>query len=240
MCQLLERIRELWDRATAPRRGFRLRAAERPGLGDSVKGLLLARTLPALATLILGYLEFVQGTARMLRMEGPLWDQVWSRLPADVSPNDLRAAVAALPQPPGLGRVLPWLVLLAPLGVLSIWLHDAVWDHLALWMLGGLSGPKSFRTTLAADAEALTVGTIGALAGLLKYLPGVGLLFTVLMVPVGVYFWILRGYALAAWHGCPVWKGVVATLLHAALMGILVFGTLGMFALLVISQLRMS
>jgi hypothetical protein len=240
MRQLMERLRELWDRATAPGLGFRLRAAQRPGLKESVQGLLLARTLPALATLALGYLEFAHGYTRVLRMEGPLWDQVWSRLPADVSPGDLRAAMAALPPPPGLGRVLPWLVLLAPLGVLSIWLHDAVWDHLALWMLGGLGGPKSFRTTLEADAEALTVGTLGALAGLLKYLPGLGLVFTVLMVPVGIYFWILRGYALAAWHRCPVWKGVLATLLHAALMGILVFGTLAMFALLVLSQLRMG
>jgi len=40
-----------------------------------------------------------------------------------------------------------------------------------------------------------------------------------LLLPLGIYFWIIRGYALAAWHGCPPWKGVVATLLHVVLVG---------------------
>ena len=31
---------------------------------------------------------------------------------------------------------------------------------------------------------------------------------------LGAYFWILRGFALAAFHDCPLWKGIVATLLH--------------------------
>ena len=145
-----------------------------------------------------------------------------------------------LPQLPGLGRVLPWLVLLAPVGVLSIWLHDAAWDHLALWLLRGLGPSRGFRATLVADAEALKVGAIGAVAGLLKDLPGAGLVLTVLLAPVGIYFWILRGYALAAWHGCPVWKGVLATLLHALLMGLLVLGTLALVAVLVFQELHLS
>jgi hypothetical protein len=60
------------------------------------------------------------------------------------------------------------------------------------------------------------------------------------LLPVAVYFWVLRGYALAAWHGCPVWKGVVATLLHAFLMGALVLGTLGLVALMVLQELRLG
>jgi hypothetical protein len=55
---------------------------------------------------------------------------------------------------------------------------------------------------------------------------------------VAVYVWVLRGFALAAWHGCPIWKGVLATLLHGLLMAVLVFGTLGLIALLVLPQLR--
>jgi hypothetical protein len=236
----METFRELWDRALRPASGFRARAARRPGLRAAVKGLLLARTAPALAALVLGYLAFAQGYGRITRMEGPVWDRLWSQLPDQVNPDDLRAALHALPPLPGLGHVLPWLVLLAPLGVLSLWLHDAVWDHLALWMLRGLGGRKSFRVTLEADAETLKVGVIGALAGLLKYLPGVGFALGLALLPVAVYFWILRGYGMAAWHGCPVWKGVVATLLHAALMGILVFGSLGMLAVLVLQELRVG
>jgi hypothetical protein len=236
----MENLRALWDRALAPAAGFRARAGQRPGLAAAVRGLLLARTGPALAGLALGYLAFIQGYGRIIRMEGPLWDTVWARLPDQVSPADLKAALQILPPLPGLGHVLPWLVLLAPVGVLSVWLHDAVWDHMALWLLKGLGGPRSFRITLEADAEALKVGVVGALAGLLKYLPGVGFLLGLVLLPVGVYFWILRGYALAAWHGCPVWKGVLATLLHALIMGVMVFGSLAMLAVMVMQELRLG
>jgi len=236
----MEPLRDLWTRARGPAAGFRARAALRPGLRAAAKELLLARTLPALAGLILGYAAFAQGYGRATRMEGPLWDLVWARLPDQVNPADLQAAMRGLPQLPGWGHVLPWLVLMAPLGVLSVWLHDAAWDHLALWMLKGLGGRRSFRVTLEADAEALKVGVIGALAGLLKYLPGIGFLVGILLFPVGLYFWILRGYALAAWHGCPVWKGVLATLLHAMLMGILVFGSLALLAVMVMQELRLG
>ena len=236
----MEPLRDLWARAFAPAAGFRARAARRAGLGPALKELLLARTLPALAGLILGYAAFVQGYGRAVRMEGPLWDLVWARLPDQVNPADLKEAMQSLPPLPGWGHVLPWLVLLAPLGVLSVWLHDAAWDHLALWLLKGLGGRRSFRVTLEADAEALKVGVIGALAGLLKYLPGVGFVLGILLLPLGVYFWILRGYALSAWHGCPVWKGVAATLLHALLMGVLVFGSLAMLAVMVMQELRLG
>jgi hypothetical protein len=232
-------IRDLWACARAPRPGFRARAARRPELRAALLGLLRIRTLPTLALLALGYLALVQGYDRARNLDGPLWSQLASRLPEGVGPTDLRAALAVLPALPGLARVLPGLVLVAPLGVLSLWLHDAVWDHLALWLLRGLAGPHSLRTTLVADAEALQVGVFGALAGLLPYLLGSGLLWTALLLPVALYFWVLRGFALAAWHGCPVWKGVLATLLHGLLMGVLVFGSLGLFVLTVFQQLRM-
>jgi len=235
---MLGAIQELWGCARTPGPGFRARAARGPGLRAALLGLLRIRTLPTLALLALGYLALVQGYDRARNLEGPLWSQLGARLPEGVGLADLRAALAALPILPGLARVLPWLVLLAPAGVLSLWLHDAVWDHLALWLLRGLAGPHSLRTTLVADAEALQVGVFGALAGLLPYLLGNGLLWTALLLPVALYFWILRGFALAAWHGCPVWKGILATLLHGLLMGVLVFGSLGLIGLLVFQQLR--
>ena len=236
----MEPLRGLWARALAPTEGFRARAACRPGLGRAVGEMLLVRSVPALAGLVFTYVAFAKGLSRFQGMTDPLWDLVWSRLPAGIDPGDLRAAVQGLPSLPGLGRVLPWMVLLAPLGILSLWLHDAVWDHLALWLLRGLAGRQSFRITLEAEAEALKVGVVGVLAGLVRYLPGVSFLVNLALLPLAVYFWILRGYALAAWHGCPVWKGVLATLLHAALMGLLVFGFLALVLLLVIQELHVT
>jgi hypothetical protein len=188
--------------------------------------------------MVLGYAGFASAYGRVVRMEGPIWDLVRARLPEQVDPAELKAALLHLPALPAWERVLPWLALAAPMGVLSLWLHDAAWDHLSLWLLRGVGARPGFRTTLVADAEALQVGAIGTLAGLLKYLPGLGMPLTVLLFPVGVYFWIIRGYALAAWHGCPPWKGVLATLLHALIMGVLLLGTLGMILVLGLELLQ--
>jgi hypothetical protein len=233
----LERLRDLWRCVTAPTSGFARRAAQAPGLGPAARNLVAVRTLPALAGLVLGYLGLVRTWEGIAQARGPVWDLLWERLPEGFDAAGLRAALAGLPPAPAWWRVLPWLALLAPLGVLGIWLHDAVWDHMALWLLRGLARPRSFRATLVADAEALTVGVFGALAGLLKHL---GLALAVLLWPVAVYFWILRGYALAAWHGCPAWKGVLATLLHAAAMGLLVLGLVAALAALVFAELRLG
>jgi hypothetical protein len=233
----MESFQILWKRAWAPEIGFRRRAAERPALGAAVKELLWVRSGPALAGMCLGWLAFAGAYGRITRAEGPLWDMVWSRLPDQMNPAELKAVLQNLPPLPGWWRVLPWCVLLAPVLVLSLWLHDAVWDHLSLWLLRGLGRPRSFRTTLVAEAEALKVGVIGALAGLFKHL---GLAFSVLLWPVGIWFWILRGFALAAWHGCPAWKGVVATLLHALIMGLLVFGLLAAVIVMVMQELRLG
>jgi len=233
-------LRVLWSRAVAPRAGFQARAAEAPSLPEALKAMVMARTLPAFLALLLGYLGFSQLYGRLGRMEGPLFDYLWANLPESVDPGDVRTAFKALPPLPTWPHVVPWLAVLAPLGILSLWFHDAVWDHTSLWLLRGLKGPKSFRVTLVADAEALQVGVLGAVFDLLGGLPGAGCLLQVALLPVSVYFWILRGYALAAWHGCPVWKGVVATLLHAFLAGLLAAATLGSFLLLVLALVRPS
>jgi len=234
----MEDLRSLWHRARSPRSGFQARAAQAPSLREACRGLLWLRTPPAFLALLFGYLGFVQVYGRICRMEGPLFDYLWANLPETVNAADVREAFRNLPPLPSWPHVVPWLVVLAPIGVLSIWLHDAVWDHTCLWLLRGLKAPKTFRLTLAADAEALKVGVLGAVLDLLSGIPGAGCLFQVLLLPVGIYFWILRGYALAAWHGCPVWKGVVATLLHAFLTALFAALTLGSFALLVLEAVR--
>ncbi len=205
-------LRNLWRGAFWPTRTFGQRALEAPPLRASLGTLLLLRTPLALASMALGYWGFRRTWGEFLRPEGGLAEWIGSQaLP--INPEDWRKICAELPTLPGLGRVLPWLVLLAPLSVLSLWLHDAVWDHGCLWMLGGVKR-HSFRATLIAEAEALSVGSIGAAAGFLGYLPHLG---WVIWVAIAVWFWILRGFALAAWHHCPVWKAIAATLFHAVL-----------------------
>ena len=136
-----------------------------------------------------------------------------------LDPADLRALLAQLPALPPLSQAWPWLLLAAPLMLLGAWLHHAVWDHGCLWMLGGLKWNRGFRASLEAEAEALTVGTVGALLGLLGLIPVVGLLLSLPLALVSLWFWGLRGFALAARHGCPAWKGVAATGLHLFLVG---------------------
>ena len=235
---VMEEVRGLWSRVVAPRAGFARRAAEGPSLGEALRGVLVARTVPAFLALVLGYAGFSQMYGRLCRLEGPMFDYLWANLPESVDPGDVRAAFKALPALPTWPHVVPWLAVLAPLGILSLWFHDAVWDHTCLWLLRGLKGPRTFRVTLVADAEALKAGVFGAVFDLLGGLPGAGCLLQVALLPVSIYFWVLRGYALAAWHGCPVWKGVVATLLHAFLAGLLAAVTLGSFLLLLFSLVR--
>jgi hypothetical protein len=76
------------------------------------------------------------------------------------------------------------------------------------------------KATLAAEAQVQAVGWIGTALGLLAFLPGPGGWAGLALLPLTVWLWLLRGWALAAHHGCPVWKGVVATLLHLVLFGL--------------------
>ena len=213
----METLSALLARALQPRKGFLDRFQAAPTLAEAVREMLMLRVPVAFLGMVFSYVGFQAFYVRLANPQSEFWTQVLRALPEAVDPQALGEALAGLPVLPSLLHALPVLALLAPLMVLSLWLHDATFDHLALGLLGALRGRASFRTTLVAEAEALKVGVIGAALGLLPLVPATGFALTLAVAPVAVYFWILRGHALAAWHGCPVWKGITATLLNVVL-----------------------
>lgn len=225
-------LRDLWCCVLSPERGFGLLAERGIRLGPSLGGLLLLRGSVAFVEFVLAYMGAGRLYRGFLGMQGPVWDVLLRSLSPMTGMDEIRSLLLGLPPMPSLGRVWPWLLLAAPLYVASLWLHDAVWDHGFLWLLGGLKGRRGFGATLVAEAEALQVGVFGAIPALLAGLPRVGWLFSLPLGLLGAYFWILRGFALAAFHRCPVWKGIAATLLHAALVACFAFGTMLLLFLL--------
>lgn len=212
-----------WAAALRPWRAFPARAAEAPGLGEALGRMLLLRTPPTYLAALLGFSAFA-GIWRQLQVwEGPIPKALEPHLGSGLHAGDLQATAHLLPLP-SLGTVALVLLAAAPLGVLSLWLHDAVWDHGCLWLLGAHPSRAGFRASAIADAEALASGSLGLAVGLLGLVPGLGLVLALPLMAVDGWFWIQRGFALAAWHRCPTWKGVAATLLHA----VLAFGCAGL------------
>lgn len=221
----------LWRRTRHPREGFLELAAAPPALGPSILRMLALRVPVAYLAWAIAVIKFTLTYTAFKAMDGFVWKLLLPRLnelSPDLRVEELSALLDQLPQLPSLGTLLAWGLLVAPLGILSLWLHDAVWDHGCLWLLGALRGRKVFRTTLVAEAEAFSVGVLGALAALLGDIPVLGLLLGLPLMLVGLYFWVLRGFSLAAFHGLPLWKGIGATLLHIVLAGCCLAAMLGL------------
>lgn len=205
------------------------RWAERPApWPQALQRMLLLRIPLAWAELLLGWWSLAAMLRGLPGRVAPLMASWGADRGIDV--RELQGIIDQLPPLPSLGQVWPWLLLAAPVFLIGAWAHHAVWDHTCLWMLRGVNPKVGFRGSLEAEAEALAVGSVGAAVGLLGAVPIVGLVLGVPLGLVGLWFWVLRGYALAARHGCPAWKGVVATVLHLVLAGCLGLGLLAWMA----------
>ena len=214
--------------------GFQDLARTPPGLGPSLLRMMLLRVPVAYLAWVIAVVKLTFTYASFRAMDGYVWRQVLPRL-NELNPElrveDIRALLEQLPQLPDLRVLLAWGLVVAPVGILSLWLHDAVWDHGCLWLLGALKARKGFRTTLIAESEAFSVAVLGALVGLLGDIPLLGLFLGLPLALVGLYFWVLRGFSLAAFHGLPLWKGIGATVLHIALACCCLAGTLALAGL---------
>jgi len=186
-----------------------------PRLGRAVRDMALVWMPLALANTAWSLWRAIR-TYEVLRRGGNP-SGILERLGVD--PADVHDLIGTLPAPPGFGRIWPWLLLVVPLGVLGTWLHHAVWDHLSLWLLGGLKERRGFRTSLLAEAEALRIAAVGTFLGFLGYLPVLGVVLALPLLLLDAYLWLFRGFALAARHGCELWRGIAATVVHAMLLG---------------------
>jgi hypothetical protein len=220
-------FRRLIRCALHPVQGFREQAVVSPGFGASFGWMMALRgsfsVLGGLLTLHAVYRDY----PLFKNLQGSMWQGVFHRLPADINVEDLRAFVLNLPDLPPWTSIWPWMLVLGPLGIASAWLHNAVWDHTCLWMLGGVKRTGSWRVTFIAEAEAMQVGTLDAAFSLFSFIPLAGLLMAPFFMLSGAYFWVMRGIALAAFHQAPIWKGVVATVLHILLATLCLCGMVG-------------
>lgn len=206
--------------ALSPLKGFKASAQSSESLGHAFLRMLAWRTMLGWLNGALFLWGFTLGYQAFRTMRGPLWTlvmKVVNHSPAEVALSDIREMLFQLPVLPPLSQLLLWMLPLVPIGVASGWLHNVAWDHGCLWLLGGVDRTRGWRTTMRAESTAMWVGSVGVLLGLLSYLPLIGFLLGPLLGAVGIYFWILRGVALATFHGCPLWKGITATILHGLL-----------------------
>lgn len=203
--------------------------ADPPPLGRAVARMAVVWTPLALVNVSITVWRALRAFEGLRSGTTPLPGVAWFGWdPAAVS-----EALAALPPAPAFAHIWPWCLLVVPAGVLGAWLHHAVWDHTGLWLLGGLRQRRGFSASLLAEAEALRITALGTLVGLLGFLPWVGAWLSLPLLLLDGYLWLFRGVALAARHACEPWRGVAATLVHAALLGVCSLGLLAFLLVMV-------
>lgn len=225
--------------ALHPVSGFQERAGASPSLGVSFGWMMLLRGSFSACSGLLTLHAVYRDYPLFKNVDGPMWQGFLRRLPSDLysfNPEDLRAFVAGLPDLPPWASLWPWVLVLGPVGIASAWLHNAVWDHTCLWILGGLKRSGGWRVTFIAEAEAMQVGVFDAALALLSFIPLAGPLLAPLFMLSGAYFWVMRGLALAAFHHAPVWKGAAATVLHILLAALCFCGMLAICWLIVMQS----
>lgn len=203
-----------------------------PALGPAVARMLAVWVPLSLANTGLTLWQALESYAQLRHGDLPAWLE--QALGAD--PEVLRELLRSLPPPPAFGRLWPWLLVVVPLGVLGTWIHDAIWDHAGLWLVGGLKEKRGFRTTLVAEAEALRIAALGTLIGLLGFVPVLGTLLSLPLLLLEGYLWVFRGFALGTRHGCGAWRGMAATAVHAILLGTCALG----LAAVLLAMLRVA
>lgn len=217
--------KELLGAALRPQQVFRTRAAAPESPARAFRGMLLWRAPLGLVGSVATLRGLLAAVEQLRRMEGPTAQVLRSSLPG-VAQEDLVAALEALPALPTLVQALPWILLLVPLGLAGAWLHHTVWDQGCLWILGGLRKDHAWKATFEAEGLAMQAGAVGVALGLAAFIPVIGPFLWPLMMALDLWFWCLRGVALAAFHDCPIWKGVAATLLHGVLALLMLCGLL--------------
>jgi len=144
-----------------------------------------------------------------------------------------------LPDLPSLNSMWLWLGLFAFLGIIGLWMHNVAWDHTALWILRGTKPKPSLHFSCAAIAEAMGAASFGSLISFIATMPIVGLSAIPIISAVNLFYWGLRGVSLAAYHSCPVWKGIAAVVLHVFLV-ILFYGLVFSLAALLVMAIMVN
>ena len=228
---LLEKLASYWRMAISPVKTFTDIAAHPPRPLKALAWMLLFRAPLLWASTALAYSWAAQIQQIFKEPQPMLFDAV-DLLTGRA--EEVFFELGSLPNLPPLGDLWLWMGIFALLWLIGLWMHNAVWDHLGLWILRGARPKPSFRFSAAAIAEAMGAASLASILRLIAMLPVLGLFALPLIGAAGAYFWVLRGTALSIFHDSPIWKGIVAILLHLLLAGLfylalLVFSVIAVF-----------